>query len=92
MLSELQTKYGPETVDLFKFLDSLVGCKKVLFVTTSTRSEYVSDKGEQPKSSQLAFHIQKLLLRKEIEVQIIDGSKPKIHNCLGCVSELMGNQ
>jgi multimeric flavodoxin WrbA len=92
MLSELQTKYGPETVDLFKFLDSLVGCKKVLFVTTSTRSEYVSDKGEQPKSSQLAFHIQKLLLRKEIEVQIIDGSKLKIHNCLGCVSELMGNQ
>jgi len=92
MFDELQVKYGPETVDLYKFLDCLSGCKKVLFITTSTRSDFVSSKGESPKSSQLAFHIQKLLSRKSIDVQILNGSKLKIYNCLGCVSELLGNQ
>ena len=92
MLAELQVKYGPETVELFRFLDSLSGCKKVLFVTTSTRSDFVASKGESPKSSQLAFHLQKILQKKEIQVEIIDCSKLKIYNCLGCTSELMGNQ
>lgn len=87
----IQVKYGPEMENIYPFLNTLSAGKRVLFVTTSNRGEYISSKGEKPKSTRLAEHFKDLLEKKEIEVTLIDASKLKIHECLGCVSELKGN-
>ena len=87
----IQVKYGPEMENIYPFLNTLSAGKRVLFVTTSNRGEYISGKGEKPKSTRLAEHFKDLLEKKEIEVVLMDASKLKIHNCLGCVSELKGN-
>ena len=87
----MEVKYGPEMMDVYPFLEALSSEKRVLFVTTSNRGEYISSKGEKPKSTRLAEHLAKLLEQKGVEVVIIDASKLKIYNCLGCVSELKGN-
>jgi multimeric flavodoxin WrbA len=87
----IQVKYGPEMENIYPFLTTLSGEKRVLFVTTSNRSEYIEGLGEKPKSTLVAEHMAKLLEEKGVEVQIIDAAKLKIHNCLGCVSELHGN-
>jgi multimeric flavodoxin WrbA len=89
---EIQVAYGPEVVNTFPFLNELSTLKKVLFVTTSNRSPYVEKQGEVAKSSQLARHFKDQLEQRGVEVEIIDAAKLTIHNCLGCVSELHGNQ
>mgnify|MGYP003704104169 CR=1 FL=1 len=87
----LEVKYGLELENTMKFIDALSVHKKVTFVTTSTRSDYIEKKGETPKSSQLAKNLAEALERRGVKVNIIDGAKLNIHNCLGCVSELHGN-
>jgi multimeric flavodoxin WrbA len=87
----IQVKYGPEMENIYPFLETLSSGKRVLFVTTSNRGEYISSKGEKPKSTRLAEHFKNLLEQKGIEVSLIDASKLKIYHCLGCVSELKGN-
>jgi multimeric flavodoxin WrbA len=89
--SEIGVKYGPEMANVYPFLDTLSREKKVLFVTTSNRGKYITSKGEKPKSTRLAEHLKSLLEEKGTEVVLIDASKLKIYNCLGCVSELKGN-
>ena len=89
---ELQVGYGPEVINIYPFLNSLSKLKKVLFITTSNRSPYVAKQGERAKSSQLADHLAYLLRQKGCDVEVIDASSLTIHNCLGCVSELHGNQ
>ena len=86
-----EVKYGPEIEDIRRFIEILSVHKKITFITTSSRSPYVEKFGESPKSSQLALNIAERLRRKEIAVDVIDASKLNIHNCLGCVSELHGN-
>ena len=87
----IQVKYGPEMENIYPFLSTLAAEKRVLFVTTSNRGEYISSKGEKPKSTRLAEHFKELLEEKGVEVVLMDAAKLKIHNCLGCVSELKGN-
>lgn len=87
----IQVKYGPEMENIYPFLNTLSSGKRVLFVTTSNRGEYILSKGERPKSTRLAEHFKDLLEKKGIEVELMDASKLKIYNCLGCVSELKGN-
>ena len=87
----VQVKYGPEMENIYPFLSTLAAEKRVLFVTTSNRGEYISSKGEKPKSTRLAEHFKDLLEEKGVEVVLMDAAKLKIHNCLGCVSELKGN-
>lgn len=87
----MEIKYGPEIEDIRGLLSKLSAHKKVTFVTTSNRSPYVEEKGESPKSSQLAKHIQRKLEERGIKVELIDAAKLTIHNCLGCVSEINGN-
>jgi multimeric flavodoxin WrbA len=87
----IDVKYGLELEDTRRFIDALSMHKKITFVTTSSRSEYIEKNGESPKSSQLARNLAEALKRRDIEVNIIDGAKLNIHNCLGCVSELHGN-
>jgi len=89
--SNIQVKYGPEMENIYPFLSTLSSEKKVLFVTTSNRGEYISSKGEKPKSTRLAEHFSDLLKEKGVQVVTLDAAKLKIHNCLGCVSELKGN-
>jgi len=89
--SNIQVNYGPEMENIYPFLSSLSSEKRVLFVTTSNRGEYISSKGEKPKSTRLAEHFKEMLEKKGVEVTLLDASKLKIHNCLGCVSELKGN-
>ena len=87
----IQVKYGPEMENIYPFLTTLSGEKRVLFITTSNRGEYISSKGEKPKSTRLAEHLSNLLKEKGVDVVTMDAAKLKIHNCLGCVSELKGN-
>lgn len=87
----IQVKYGPEMENIYPFLTTLSGEKRVLFITTSNRGEYISSKGEKPKSTRLAEHLADLLKERGVEVTTIDAAKLKIHPCLGCVSELKGN-
>lgn len=87
----IETKYGPEMENLYPFLNTLSSEKRILFVTTSNRGEYIENLGEKPKSTRLAEHFSKILKEKGVEVDLIDASKLKIYNCLGCVSELHGN-
>lgn len=87
----MDIKIGPEIEDVRAFLDTLSGHKKVTFVTTSSRSPYVEEKGESPKSSQLARHLSQKLKERGVVVELIDAAKLNIHNCLGCVSEINGN-
>ena len=87
----IQVKYGPEMENIYPFLTTLSGEKRVLFITTSNRGEYISSKGEKPKSTRLAEHLADLLKEKGVEVVTMDAAKLKIYNCLGCVSELKGN-
>jgi multimeric flavodoxin WrbA len=87
----IQVKYGPEMENIYPFLTTLSGEKRVLFITTSNRGEYISSKGEKPKSTRLAEHLSDLLKEKGVDVVTMDAAKLKIHNCLGCVSELKGN-
>jgi multimeric flavodoxin WrbA len=90
--SQVQVKYGPEVENFYPFLESLRNDKKVLFITTSNRGEYVEKTyGEKAKSTLLAEHLGYLLKNKGADVEIIDASKLKIYNCLGCVSEKKGN-
>jgi multimeric flavodoxin WrbA len=90
--SQVQVKYGPEVENFYPFLESLRNDKKVLFITTSNRGEYVEKTyGEKAKSTLLAEHLGYLLKNKGVDVEIIDASKLKIYNCLGCVSEKKGN-
>ena len=87
----IEIKYGPEIEDISKFIDTLTPHKKVTFVTTSTRSGYVEKNGESPKSSQLARNLADKLRQRGVNVEVIDAAKLKIHDCMGCVSELHGN-
>ena len=87
----IQVNYGPEMENIYPFLNSLSSEKRVLFVTTSNRGEYISSKGEKPKSTRLAEHFKEMLEKKGVEVTLLDAAKLKIYNCLGCVSELKGN-
>lgn len=89
--SNIQVKYGPEMENIYPFLSMLAEGKRVLFITTSNRGQYISSKGEKPKSTRLAEHFSDLLKEKGVEVVLMDAAKLKIHNCLGCVSELKGN-
>lgn len=90
--NEPQVGYGPEIMNVYPFLNYLSKLKKVLFVCTSNRSPYVIKQGESAKSSQLAERLAYLLEQKGCKVEVIDASLLNIHNCLGCVSELHGNQ
>lgn len=84
--------YGSELSPVNPFIEELSSMRKVLFITTSTRSDFVSEKGEKPKSTQLAEHLADILNRKgTTKVEIINAPSLKIHDCLGCVSELNGN-
>lgn len=87
----IDVKYGFEIEDVRRFIEKLTPCKKVVFVTTSSRSPYVEKFGESPKSSQLARSLAEKLKQRDVKVEIIDAAKLNIHNCLGCVSELHGN-
>jgi len=87
----IQVKYGPEMENIYPFLSTLSAEKRILFITTSNRGEYISSKGEKPKSTRLAEHFKSLLEERGVEVVLMDAAKLKIHNCLGCVSELKGN-
>jgi hypothetical protein len=88
----INVSYGSEFSPVYPFIEELSSLRKVLFVTTSTRSEFVSGKGEKPKSTQLAYHLAKMLERKgTTEVKVIEAPSLKIYDCLGCVSELNGN-
>ena len=87
----MEMKYGPEIEDISKFIDTLTPHKKVTFVTTSTRSQYIEENGESPKSSQLARHLADKLRQRGVKVEVIDAAKLKIHDCMGCVSEMHGN-
>lgn len=87
----INVKYGPEIEDTRRFLEILSQHKKVTFVTTSSRSPYVEKFGESPKSSQLARNLAENLERRGVKVNIIDATKLNIKNCLGCVSEVHGN-
>ena len=87
----MEMKYGPEIEDISKFIDTLTPHKKVTFVTTSTRSQYIEENGESPKSSQLARHLAEKLRQRGVKVEVIDAAKLKIHDCMGCVSEMHGN-
>lgn len=87
----IDVKYGFEIEDVRRFIEKLTPCKKVTFITTSSRSPYVEKFGESPKSSQLARSLAEKLKQRDIKVEIIDAAKLNIHNCLGCVSELHGN-
>jgi multimeric flavodoxin WrbA len=87
----IEVKYGPEIEDIRNFMEVLSVHKKVVFITTSTRSPYVEKFGESPKSSQLAKHIAQKLKERGVAVDVIDASKLTIHDCLGCVSEIHGN-
>ena len=60
--SQVQVKYGPEVENFYPFLESLRNDKKVLFITTSNRGEYVEKTyGEKAKSTLLAEHLGYLL-------------------------------
>jgi multimeric flavodoxin WrbA len=87
----IEVKYGMEIENVESFLEALSSHKKVTFVTTSSRSEYIEKQGETPKSSQLAKHLAEALERRGVSVELLDGAKLNIHNCLGCVSEMHGN-
>lgn len=87
----IEVRYGSEMENSRSFIEALSLHKKVTFVTTSTRSEYIEKNGESPKSSQLARSLAKSLESRNIKVEIIDGAKLNIHACLGCVSESHGN-
>jgi multimeric flavodoxin WrbA len=87
----IDVKYGFEIEDVRRFIEKLTPCKKVTFITTSSRSPYVEKFGESPKSSQLARNLAEKLKQRDVKVEIIDAAKLNIHNCLGCVSELHGN-
>jgi multimeric flavodoxin WrbA len=87
----IRVNYGPEISDVSRLIDVLSIHKKVTFVTTSSRSEYILKKGETAKSSQLANTIAETLRKKGVDVNVIDATKLKIYNCLGCVSEQHGN-
>ena len=87
----MEIKYGPEIEDIGRFLDKLTPHKKVTFVTTSTRSPYVEKNGESPKSNQLAMHLAEKLRSRGPKVEVINAAKLKIHDCMGCVSEIHGN-
>ena len=88
----INVSYGSEFSPVYPFIEELSSLRKVLFVTTSTRSDFVSGKGEKPKSTQLAYHLAKMLERKgTTEVKVIEAPSLKIYDCLGCVSELNGN-
>jgi multimeric flavodoxin WrbA len=87
----IDVKYGFEIEDVRRFIEKLTPCKKVTFITTSSRSPYVEKFGESPKSSQLARNLAEKLKQRDIKVEIIDAAKLNIHNCLGCVSEVHGN-
>jgi len=67
-------------------VDFLKSCKKVLFVTTSSREP---GNDEIPKTSQLALKIASLAGKEK--VSIIDVSKLKIYPCEGNVSSANGN-
>lgn len=87
----IEVKYGLEIESVRGFLDALSQHKKVTFVTTSSRSEYIEKNGETPKSSQLAMHLAQNLRGRGVDVEVINGTKLNIYNCLGCVSEQHGN-
>ena len=86
-----EVKYGFELENLRDFIGSLSRLEKVTFVTTSTRSPYVEKFGESPKSSQLALRIAVELERSGTKVEVINAAKLKIYDCMGCVSEIHGN-
>jgi multimeric flavodoxin WrbA len=87
----IDVKYGFEIENIRGFIEKLTPCKKVVFITTSSRSPYVEKFGESPKSSQLARNLAEKLKQRDVKVEIIDAAKLNIHNCLGCVSEVHGN-
>jgi multimeric flavodoxin WrbA len=64
--------------------------KKVLLLTTSNRSPSAKEKGDIPKSTQLAKYIQSRL--GMIKCELIDVSELNIYNCVGNVSTAEGNQ
>lgn len=74
-------------VKLDRTIKYLEGKKKILFLLTSNR--WSGHKDDIPKSSQLAYHIQKIVGPNK--VTIMDVSKLKIHDCEGNVSFSGGN-
>jgi multimeric flavodoxin WrbA len=87
----IKVSYGTEISDIGDLIKTLSNDKKVTFITTSSRSEYILKKGETAKSSQLANSVAEALRKRKIEVEVIDATDLKIYNCLGCVSEQHGN-
>ena len=73
-------KYLTQTIDYLK------AKKKMLFITTSNRREWLN---EVPKSTQLAHHIAKEIGKNK--VTMFDIPKMFIHPCEGHVSWLMHN-
>ena len=74
-------------VETVKFLETK---KKILFLTTSNRGEWViKNLKEEPKSTKLAKTIQSYLGRKKCT--LIEVPKLKIYPCEGNVSNLEGN-
>lgn len=72
--------------NLNKTIEYLKKQNKILFITTSTRWDQSQ---EQPKSTQLAYHIaEKVGMEK---VKVIDATKIKIFQCEGNVSSVTGN-
>lgn len=72
--------------NLNKTINYLKKQNKILFITTSTRWDQSQ---EQPKSTQLAYHIaEKVGMEK---VKVIDATKIKIFPCEGNVSSVTGN-
>lgn len=81
-----------------KFSDSIlnktVEClekeKKVLLLTTSNRPPSAKEKGDIPKSTQLAKYIQSRL--GMLKCDLVDVTELNIYNCVGNVSTADGNQ
>lgn len=74
---------------LNKTVQHLENEKKVLLLTTSNRPPSAKDKGDIPKSTQLAQHIQSRL--GMLKCELMDVTELNIYNCVGNVSSKDGN-
>lgn len=74
---------------LNKTIEYLEKEKKVLLLTTSNRPPSAKDKGDIPKSTQLAKYVQSRL--GLIKCEILDVTELNIYNCVGNVSSAEGN-
>lgn len=74
---------------LNKTIEFLEKEKKVLLLTTSNRPPSAKDKGDTPKSTQLAKYIQSRL--GLLKCELIEVPELNIYNCVGNVSSKEGN-